>query len=1043
MRANEIKHGSMTRINLRLSGCLGAAANLVIDDEVFLFSDDYGIILSQGEHVWDAEGATVRQQTQLQEVMRRGSPRVAWVVAVKATETTDTIMAVIEVREFSSRIIWDDAVEVGVDERIVDGIRTKLRSVTRVDDILKWLRSELVITGSAEGWDRVILSGSPVEELVSLSGCRLHGMNIAIDAACDHMGRLTVVRVVWDQKRGNEDSYQQLRLVEGCFDFVDHTIAGSLGDTIRTQLDQLVMGADSYLGLWNDYNEMERGYILANAREFGYHPYFEVRRLPQGSWRFQLAQGAQVDRKALTRGGEYLQATEHPPSEITGASTGVAKTQDSLAFIGECVGFDATQKTIDVMPSPSSAGRLPDKGYLSLSLVRDNVRLDRRKRAQELIANGEAGMPQLGLLLEGAPVPIARRKREKPLSATARAAFGGEPTGRQVVALKVALNTPDIALIQGPPGTGKTRVVAALMARLTEIAEEKDGLAGRYLLASYQHSAVEHAASVTKVLGLPAVKIGGKQGEYQGPDSVEDWRSDCIEAVRAELATMPERPVDRAWRDCQDLAFGYLMAPSSSTNVVVLLDKVQAIAREHIPAALADQLLELRQELEWKRVGWDSDADERELVLRAVRGLRVDSPSYTDDGQAQAYRALCRCEAWGLLTDDQEHLLMRAVQSDYDNADTFFEQMLALQHALIDRLLPDERPITAPTINVDVEALLGAVVDALYERMRVTAAGVTSVLHEYCEDLEKDRVGVRQAVMHYTAVLAATCQQADGGEMRQVKEEDFGKNVFETVVVDEAARANPLDLFIPMSLANRRIILVGDHRQLPHILEYEIERQLDRSQNVLTQEMLGRSLFERLFTLLKEREKADGIRRTVTLDVQYRMHPVLGAFVSEVFYKPYGEQFGSGRDASEFEHGLSDYGNAVAAWVDVPRSYGYETGTRSKRRAAEAEWVAEAAKRILVERPDLSVGVITFYAGQVDEIQRHMAQIDLLEPNDEGVLEVAEPWQRTRDWGGGRKERLCVGTVDAVQGKEFDVVLLSMTRCNNIRATDDSGVIAP
>ncbi|PJI51564.1 hypothetical protein CTI14_57835, partial [Methylobacterium radiotolerans] len=39
---------------------------------------------------------------------------------------------------------------------------------------------------------------------------------------------------------------------------------------------------------------------------------------------------------------------------------------------------------------------------------------------------------------------------------------------------------------------------------------------------------------------------------------------------------------------------------------------------------------------------------------------------------------------------------------------------------------------------------------------------------------------------------------------------------------------------------------------------------------------LHQSLFERLFNILQEHEKRDGIKRVVTLDQQYRMHPVLG-----------------------------------------------------------------------------------------------------------------------------------------------------------------------
>ena len=119
--------------------------------------------------------------------------------------------------------------------------------------------------------------------------------------------------------------------------------------------------------------------------------------------------------------------------------------------------------------------------------------------------------------------------------------------------------------------------------------------------------------------------------------------------------------------------------------------------------------------------------------------------------------------------------------------------------------------------------------------------------------------------------------------------------VFRTVIVDEAARSNPLDLLIPMACAKWRIVLVGDHRQLPHLLEPDVEREIRRvGPQEETRTALRQSLFEKLFIELREREKTDGVRRTVTLDTQYRMHPLLGQFVSEQFYVPHGEGFGSG-----------------------------------------------------------------------------------------------------------------------------------------------------
>lgn len=203
-------------------------------------------------------------------------------------------------------------------------------------------------------------------------------------------------------------------------------------------------------------------------------------------------------------------------------------------------------------------------------------------------------------------------------------------------------------------------------------------------------------------------------------------------------------------------------------------------------------------------------------------------------------------------------------------------------------------------------------------------------------------------------------------------------------------------------------------------------------------EALERSLFERLFRELREREQRDGIKRTVTLDTQYRMHPVLGAFVSDRFYAPHGEALASGREAADFAHqvALSDrtpLSDRVAAWIHVPRSAGLEDRGRSKRRPCEAERVAREAQAILAGNPDLSVSVITFYTAQRNAILEAMAG-SLTDPDTEVGYRVRDQWARTPD---GRK-RLRVGTVDSFQGKEFDVVLLSLTRSNRIAVTDEA-----
>lgn len=363
-------------------------------------------------------------------------------------------------------------------------------------------------------------------------------------------------------------------------------------------------------------------------------------------------------------------------------------------------------------------------------------------------------------------------------------------------------------------------------------------------------------------------------------------------------------------------------------------------------------------------------------------------------------------------------------------------RLRATRDALIDRLQCPDDTAAAPRAHADVGSTIMRVIDALTARAKESAPGAEVAVAEWLAALENDLDEVREAVQHYSMVLAATCQQSVSRSMEDAKLGD--DTIFRTVIVDEAARSNPLDLLIPMALAERRVVLVGDHRQLPHILEPDIERAIEQSVQEETRHALRRSLFEKLFTELRERERRDGVKRTVTLNVQYRMHPLLGQFVSEQFYEPYGEGFGSGRDEHEFEHSVTlgrgdSLAGKVAAWIDVPFDAGPETGGRSKARPVEARRLALEACHVVSRHPELSIGIITFYAAQRAEILAAMSDVDLTEVDDAGDYRIRDRWRRTTD---GR-ERLRVGTVDAFQGKEFDVVFLSLARSNRVQVTDE------
>jgi superfamily I DNA and/or RNA helicase len=221
-----------------------------------------------------------------------------------------------------------------------------------------------------------------------------------------------------------------------------------------------------------------------------------------------------------------------------------------------------------------------------------------------------------------------------------------------------------------------------------------------------------------------------------------------------------------------------------------------------------------------------------------------------------------------------------------------------------------------------------------------------------------------------------------------------------------------------------------------------VERELELSVREETRDQIRKSLFERLFLHVKSLEAHDGIKRWVTLDTQYRMHPVLGAFVSDAFYKAHNEAFLSPDGADQnphFAHGLGgQYEDKLAVWKNIPLSAGgEERAGYSWRRYAEANWIAVEARHLLEEAPGLSLGVISFYTAQVDAIKGAMQREGLTTLTDDGTLVIADAWRATVNSQGEPCERLRIGTVDAFQGKEFDIVILSVTRSNRLQPADE------
>jgi superfamily I DNA and/or RNA helicase len=163
------------------------------------------------------------------------------------------------------------------------------------------------------------------------------------------------------------------------------------------------------------------------------------------------------------------------------------------------------------------------------------------------------------------------------------------------------------------------------------------------------------------------------------------------------------------------------------------------------------------------------------------------------------------------------------------------------------------------------------------------------------------------------------------------------------------------------------------------------------------------------------------------LDTQFRMHPLLGQFISKNFYENHGlPPIKAGRPETDFIHNISGYATAVCTFKHISNEPQQRPNKGSGwHRPSEAKWIAQEAKRILDEKPELSVGIISFYRGQVDTLFNEMSDTKIgLTVGDK----IAEPYRIIETGKNKGDERLRIGTVDAFQGKEFDVVFVSLVR---------------
>lgn len=314
-----------------------------------------------------------------------------------------------------------------------------------------------------------------------------------------------------------------------------------------------------------------------------------------------------------------------------------------------------------------------------------------------------------------------------------------------------------------------------------------------------------------------------------------------------------------------------------------------------------------------------------------------------------------------------------------------------------------------------------------------------SVINQWKRDLtvrdRNTREYFYEAYKSNVNLVAATCSICGSKQLQEIYKYLFGnnENAFDVVIMDEASKATPLEMSVPM-VWGKKIIIIGDHKQLPPMMnENNIITSLKKAnQKVLAEtiESFKESQFEILFrTAFKLKPSI-----VATLDTQYRMHKkimdTIGHFYSEELEE--GLKCGLADEDMDNEqynargsryHGLTIPGfiepQTHAIWVNVNTYESQPSGSTSYVNYGELDAIKTVIKALQKadgfqkfmdsqEKPeDKEIGIITFYGAQYGKIK---------EMYKDGKIDKSLPCR--------------INVVDKFQGMERNIIIISTVRSN-------------
>lgn len=638
---------------------------------------------------------------------------------------------------------------------------------------------------------------------------------------------------------------------------------------------------------------------------------------------------------------------------------------------------------IDLTPQVDYSN-IASSGEISISMRMAEIALQRQSKALKCVQYKENVNPEISEIIFNPEKASSKNN----LILTEGDCKSTEIDRSKLLSLEKALSSDNMFLLQGPPGTGKTTFIAELVYQILHGNDKfKGNPDAKILIASQSHVAVDHSLSKIKKLipDIKMIRVGiiDKMAEASRDYTLDifckEWTQKVIENCKIALTKYKEE----------------IGIDDSLQEKNGMISEIESITQEI--SNLMEELKDVETELEkvnvldakWKFVN-DKISSMKKKVSIKTSGVTEEHLSRIIDEFTDSLSG---------LNDKLASIIDESIELSEQKM-TLEERYAAINEnmGVKGREVNEWKELLGVTSQEEYLQVKDDIQNSLKENKKKYAT--YSKVESLCKEWQK-RVtlgdGLMQESLADATLVGATClgiaSLSDGIEFN-----------YDWVIVDEAGKATPPEILVPICLG-KKVVLVGDHKQLPPVVDEALLKLQDKERMSIRKEDLEQSLFEYL------ENRLNGDCKSI-LDEQYRMNPVIGDLISELFYDG---QLVSKTSREEKTIPLKMYEEKPLVWLTTS-----ENADRREERISDSYGNSCEAKiifeQLLLIDEELGeqkfkkeTAIIAGYRGQRDKLNR------LYESNYKVKF---------------HNMTVEINTVDAFQGRETDIVFYSVVRSN-------------